>query len=109
MDRGAPSLAALHADVAGRFRLALSLDEFRHAWSSIFADDLDRAVADRLTHLAAAVSTSGSARTRTSPHWSGLRSKYPLLDALDRNGQCLLSFRIGRIKTDTGFFAHVAR
>ena len=37
-----------------------------------------------------------------------LRSKYPLLEEFDREGRCLLSFRIGQIKTDAGFFAHVA-
>jgi len=108
MDRGTRSLASLHADVIARFGLTVSFDEFSQAWSAIFADDLDRATADRVAHLAARGFDIRICSNTNDPHWSGLRSKYPLLEALDRNGQCLLSFRIGRIKTDDGFFAHVA-
>ncbi len=94
--------------VAARFSLAVSLDEFRRAWSSIFADDLNRTVADRLTQLASARFDVRICSNTNEPHWSGLRSKHPLLDALDQDQQCLLSFRIGKIKTDPGFFPHVA-
>ena len=109
IDRGTGSIKALHAEVAARFSLALSLDEFHRAWSSIFADDLNWAVADRLTHLASARFDVRICSNTNEPHWSGLRSKYPLLDALDRHQQCLLSFRIGKVKTDPGFFSDVAR
>jgi len=68
IDRGTGSIEALHAEVAARFSLAVSLDEFRRAWSSIFADDLNRAVADRLTQASARF---GSARTRTRPTGPG--------------------------------------
>jgi len=108
IDRGTGSLEALHAKVAARFSLAISLDEFRGAWLSIFADDLNRTVADRLTHLASARFDVRICSNTNEPHWSGLRSKHPLLDALDQHQQCLLSFRIGKIKTDPGFFPHVA-
>ena len=107
IDRGTGSIEALHAEVAARFSLAVSLDEFRRAWSSIFADDLNRAVADRLTQASARFDVRICSNTNET-HWSGLRSKHPLLDALDGNQQCLLSFRIGKIKTDPGFFPHVA-
>lgn len=111
IDRGTGSLDALHAKVAARFSLAISLDEFRRAWLSIFADDLNRTVADRLTHLAHLASARFDVRicsNTNEPHWSGLRAKHLLLDALDQDQQCLLSFRIGKIKTDPGFFPHVA-
>ena len=108
IDRGTGSLEALHAEVAARFSLAVSLDEFRRAWSSIFADDLNRTVADRLTQLASARFDVRICSNTNEPHWSGLRSRHPLLDALDQDQQCLLSFRIGKIKTDPGFFPHVA-
>ena len=108
LDRGIGSLEALHAEVAARFSLAVSLDEFRRTWSSIFADDLNRTVADRLTQLASARFDVRICSNTNEPHWSGLRSKHPLLDALDQDRQCLLSFRIGKIKTDPGFFPHVA-
>ena len=108
IDRGTGSLEALHAKVAARFSLAISLDEFRRAWLSIFADDLNRTVADRLTHLASARFDVRICSNTNEPHWSGLRAKHLLLDALDQDQQCLLSFRIGKIKTDPGFFPHVA-
>ena len=108
IDRGTLSLATLHADVVARFSLPVSLDDFRRTWSSIFADHLNQTVVDRLVGVAARGFAIRICSNTNDPHWSGLRAKHPLLDALDREGQCLLSFRIGRIKTDPGFFAHVA-
>jgi FMN phosphatase YigB (HAD superfamily) len=107
IDRGAQSLAALYGDVAARFSLTLSLDEFRHAWSSIFAADLNHAVADRLTRFAASGVDVRICSNTNDAHWAGLQSAHPLLASLDRDGRCLLSFRIGKVKTDPGFFAHV--
>jgi len=108
MDRGSLSLASLHASVVTRFSLPVSLDQFGHAWSSIFAADLNRAVVDRLTDLASNGFDVRFCSNTNDAHWSVVRSKHPLLEEFDRKGQCLLSFRIGHIKTDAGFFAHVA-
>ncbi len=108
MDRGTLSLAALHADVVARFSLPVSLDEFGHAWSSIFAGNLNPAAVDALARLAVHGFDVRICSNTNDAHWSGLRATYPLLEALDREGRCLLSFRIGQVKTDPGFFAHVA-
>jgi hypothetical protein len=56
IDRGGLSLASQHADVAARFSLAVSLDESGRAWSSIFADELNQPVVDRLLDLASRLS-----------------------------------------------------
>ena len=108
MDRGTLSLASLHADVAARFSLAVSLEEFGRAWSAIFAPGLNPGAVDRLLRLAAQGLDVRICSNTNDAHWSGLRSRYPLLERLDREGRCLLSFRIGRTKTDDGFFPHVA-
>jgi FMN phosphatase YigB (HAD superfamily) len=108
MDRGTLSLAALHADVAARFSLPVSIEEFRHAWSAIFAGALNQTVVDQLVRLATRGFDVRICSNTNDAHWSWLRSTYPLLEELDREGRCLLSFRIGQVKTDAGFFAHAA-
>ena len=107
VDRGTLSLPALHALVVGRFSLDLRFEAFRDAWSSIFARHLNHGVVERLTRCAATGLDAWVCSNTNPAHWAFLCATFPLFAELDARDHCLLSFRLGQVKTDSGFFAHV--
>jgi FMN phosphatase YigB (HAD superfamily) len=107
VDRGTLSLPALHAMVVERFSLDLPFAAFRDAWSSIFASHLNHGLVERLTRCAATDLDAWICSNTNLAHWAFLCATFPLFAELDARDHCFLSFRLGQVKTDSGFFAHV--
>ena len=108
IDRGTLTLESLYRDVVARFSLTLPFDAFRDAWTSIFAAQLNHPVMERVAELTARGAEVWICSNTNDEHWSWLRARHQELAALDQAGRCLLSYRVGLVKTDPGFFARAA-
>lgn len=104
LERGEEDLSWLAEEFRQSFDLEMPVAPLREIWCDIFTTQNDDVLAgmqrarDRGIKVAICSNTS-------APHWEHIVERYPDCAALDDD--LFLSFRMGKMKTDPGFFEQI--
>jgi len=104
LDRGKRDLVWLSNEVRKQFRLNFSDSDFAEIWASIFSPTLNELPIACMSHFREKGLGVAICSNTNREHWTGLLKKHELLQDLSKEIPCFLSFEIGKIKTDDGFF-----
>jgi FMN phosphatase YigB (HAD superfamily) len=109
LDRGVKQLEWLRHDLCQRFPVKVSEAAFTEIWLSVFAKSSNADVLDCLTRLWLQGFQIALCSNTNREHWSFITDHFPDIRHLSQQVPCFLSYQMGMIKTDPGFFEAVAK